>query len=184
MLQLRSQEQQVLLRIAREAVRSHLGDPPLQIPKTSDALSEPCGVFVSIHREAQLRGCIGRIESKSPLYETTAECAVSAAVSDPRFPPVTIEELQALSFEISVLSVPEKIVSLDLLEVGRHGLMVEKDGKRGLLLPQVAVHYGWDRFEFVSQTCVKAGLPPEAWKAGGQVFAFDALVFAEGIPAR
>ncbi len=185
MLQLSNQEQQLLLIIARGAVRSHLAEAPFRKPEiTSDSLCAPCGVFVSIHRENQLRGCIGRIEAQSPLFETTAECAVSAAVSDPRFPPVKIEELEALSFEISVLSVPEKVVSLDRIDVGRHGLLVEHDGKRGLLLPQVAVNWGWDRFEFLSQTCVKAGLPPDTWKANAQIFAFDALVFAEGTPVR
>jgi AmmeMemoRadiSam system protein A len=119
-------------------------------------------VFVSTHREAHLRGCIGRIEAKSPLYETTAECTVSAAVSDHRFSRVMIEELESLSFEISVLSVLEKGLTPEQLEVGRHGLLIEKYGKRGLLLPQVAAQCGWDRSEFLSQTCVKAGLPPEA----------------------
>ena len=185
MLQLSSQDKQLLLGIARGAVRSHLEEASFRKPEiTSDSLSVPCGVFVSIHREAQLRGCIGRIEAESPLYQTTAECAVSAAVFDPRFAPVMIEELASLSFEISVLSVLEKVVSFDQLEVGRHGLLVEKDGKRGLLLPQVAVQCGWDRSEFLSQTCEKAGLPPEAWKAGAQIFAFDASVFSEGITAR
>lgn len=184
MLRLSNQDKQLLLTIARGAVSSHLGEASFQKPEiSSESLNSPSGVFVSIHQEAQLRGCIGRIEAQSPLYETTAQCAVSAAVSDPRFPPVRIEELEALSFEISVLSVPEKVVSLDGIEVGRHGLLVEQDGKKGLLLPQVAVHCGWDRSEFLSQTCVKAGLRAEAWKADAQIFAFDALVFAEGIPA-
>ncbi len=185
MLPLSNQERRLLLGIARTAVRSYLTDTPAEKSGAlSPSLSTECGVFVSIHREAQLRGCIGRIESEGPLYEVTAECAVSAAVSDPRFPPVRIEELEGLRFEISVLSVLQKVEAPDKLEVGRHGLLVEKDGRRGLLLPQVATEYGWDRAEFLSETCVKAGLSREAWQEGAQIFSFEALVFGESVRAE
>ena len=185
MLQLSNQERRLLLGVARRAVRSYLTDTPAKKPGVfSPSLSTECGVFVSIHREAELRGCIGRIESEGPLYEVTPECAVSAAVSEPRFPPVRIEELEGLRFEISVLSVLQEVEAPDTLEVGRHGLLVEKGGLRGLLLPQVAAEYGWDRAEFLSQTCVKAGLSREAWQEGAQIFSFEALVFGEGVRAE
>ncbi len=89
-------------------------------------------------------------------------------------------ELDDVSFEISVLSKLEQVEAVDQIEVGRHGLLIELDGKRGLLLPQVASEYGWDHIEFLSETCMKAGLEPEAWRQGASIFAFEALVFAEG----
>ena len=180
MPQLSSSEKQLLLDVARRSVRAQLANEPLASERFPlGALHDPVGVFVSIHRGSQLRGCIGRVESESPLHETTAVCAVSAAVSDPRFPPMELEELDDVSFEISVLSKLEQ-VEADQIEVGRHGLLVEMDSRKGLLLPQVASEYGWDHIEFLSQTCMKAGLEPKAWRQGASIFAFEALVFAEG----
>ncbi len=180
MFQLSSREQQLLLEIARGAVRAHLAKakPPVhEIP--DGTLRQPHGVFVSIHRAGELRGCIGRVESDRPLHQATAECAISAAVADPRFMPVEVDELGHVSFEISALTALTTIEGADQLEVGRHGLMVEKGSSRGLLLPQVASRYGWDLQEFLSQTCLKAGLGPGEWRSGANLFVFEAIVFEE-----
>ena len=180
MLQLSNPEQNLLLGIARDAVHRHLSSQSVEYPDIPDGgMTRPHGVFVSIHADSELRGCIGRIQSEKPLYETTTECAISAAVADPRFPPLQIAELPGVSFEISVLSRLEQIDDIEGIEVGRHGLMIEKDAGRGLLLPQVASQYGWDRIEFLRQTCLKAGLGPDDWRQDATVFSFEALVFQE-----
>ena len=142
-------------------------------------LRQPRGVFVSIYRGAELLGCISRVQSDRPLYETTTECAVSAAVADPRFLPMEVDELDHVSFEISALTLLTTIEGIAQLEVGRHGLMAEKGPSRGLLLPQVASRYGWDRREFLRQTCLKAGLGPDEWQSGANIFVFEAIVFGE-----
>ena len=180
MFQLSKPERQLLLEIARGAVRAHLAKekPPVRgIP--DGTLGQSHGVFVSLHRGAELRGCIGRVQSDRPLYETTAECAVSAAVADPRFVPMEADELDHVSFEISALTPLTTIEGIDQLEVGRHGLLVEKGPSRGLLLPQVASRFGWDRREFLRQTCLKAGLGPDEWQSGANIFVFEAIVFDE-----
>ncbi len=180
MLRLSNPEQQLLLEIARDAVHRHLSDLPREHPEIADgAVTKPHGVFVSIHSGTELRGCIGRIQSEKPLYETTAECAISAAVADPRFPPLQFVELPNVCFEISALSPLEQIDEIERIEVGRHGLLIEKGSGRGLLLPQVASRYDWDRVEFLRQTCLKAGLGPDDWKRDATLFAFEALVFEE-----
>jgi AmmeMemoRadiSam system protein A len=125
-----------------------------------------------------LRGCIGHIEASAPLSETVRECAVAAAVRDPRFEPITSLELADLRIEISVLSDlidvrPEEV------EVGRHGLLISRSFRRGLLLPQVATQWHWDREQFLEQTCLKAGLPADAWRQDARIQAFTADVFAE-----
>lgn len=139
-----------------------------------------CGVFVSIHAAGELRGCIGRISSDQRLVPTTADCAVSAAFGDPRFPPLETEELEHATFEVSVLSPLERVERADAIEVGRHGILIEKQGRRGLLLPQVAVSHQWNRDEFLRQTALKAGLDPEAWRTGAVLSVFEAVVFREG----
>src|SRR5438045_2403095 len=101
-----------------------------------------------------------------PLYRTTARCAVAAATTDPRFAPLTLAELPQVSFELSVLSIPESVRNIDEIEVGTHGLIVNKGSARGLLLPQVATQYRWNRKQFLAETCLKAGLHPNAWREG------------------
>ena len=180
MFRLSNPERQLLLEIARGAVRSHLAkEKPAGREIPEGTLRQPHGVFVSIHRGEELRGCIGRVQSDRPLYLATAECAVSAAVADPRFLPMEADELDHVSFEISALTPLATIEGIDQLEVGRHGLMVEKSPSRGLLLPQVASQYGWDRREFLRQTCLKAGLGPDEWQSGANIFVFEAIVFDE-----
>jgi AmmeMemoRadiSam system protein A len=159
MLQLTEADQVLLLQIARAAVSSHVLSCPLALPEISSGnLTEPCGIFISIHKQGELRGCVGNVQSAGPLYRTVSECAISAAVSDPRFGPITQQELPVIDFEISVLSSMQQVTDINEIEVGNHGLLISKRGYRGLLLPQVATAYGWDRETFLSETCRKAGL--------------------------
>jgi hypothetical protein len=108
-----------------------------------------------------------------------ADCAVAASVGDPRFVPVTAAELPKIQFEISILSPFQNVDDIRTIEPGTHGLLIAKGNARGLLLPQVALEYGWDREHFLAETCRKAGLRPDAWKEGAAVFSFTALVFGE-----
>jgi len=179
MLPLTEADQQTLLRMAREAIREQLAHRRLaEIPEPGEVLSQPCGAFVTLRKEKRLRGCIGYVEALRPLYTTVRECAVAAALHDPRFAPVTLAEVPELSLEISVLSPLEEIAS-EKVEVGKHGLLISKGGYRGLLLPQVAVEWNWDREHFLEETCVKAGLPSDAWRHGARIQAFTAVVFEE-----
>jgi AmmeMemoRadiSam system protein A len=183
MLQLSSLQKQSLLEIARRSVEARLREGSVPFDVEVAFQSEKCGVFVSIHRQGELRGCIGRVESDDVLPLTTAECAVSAAFDDPRFVPMCLEELEEATFEVSVLSPLQRIDDVGNVEVGRHGLMIEKQDRRGLLLPQVAVTYGWDRIEFLRQTSIKAGLDPDAWQESvAEVSIFEAIVFEEDVP--
>ena len=181
MLQLSNSQKHELLDIARRSVEARLADRPLDWTLKPDAsVREPCGVFVSIHKHGELRGCIGHLEIDGPLVVATAECAVSAAFADPRFLPVSVDELDLVKFEVSVLSPLEPIDDVQTVEVGRHGILMEKNGQRGLLLPQVATEYGWDRTEFLKQTSIKAGLEPDAWQSGATIYVFQSVVFEEG----
>jgi AmmeMemoRadiSam system protein A len=179
MLPLSEADQQFLLRLARQALEEsvrHYKLPPVEVP--SGPLHEKCGAFVTLHKAGRLRGCIGYIESLKPLYQTVCECALAAALHDPRFDPVAPEELPSLHLEISVLS-PLEDISPEQVEVGRHGLLVSRGPQRGVLLPQVAVEWKWDGRQFLEETCLKAGLPPDAWRHGARIQAFTAQVFAE-----
>jgi AmmeMemoRadiSam system protein A len=130
--------------------------------------------------DGELRGCIGTVLPVGPLDATVARMAVSAAVEDPRFSPVTARELPRLRLEISALTVPEPVPRWEALEIGRHGLIVSRGTRKGLLLPQVATEWGWNREEFLQHTCLKAGLPPQAWKEPGTVVEwFEAEVWGE-----
>lgn len=180
MFQLPEEDRQLLLGIARKAVEAHLSGESLSLPEIQHgAALESHGVFVSIHNGKELRGCIGNVMTNQPLYRTTARCAVAAATEDPRFAPVTLEELPRVSFELSVLSIPEPVQNVNEIEVGTHGLIVSKGSARGLLLPQVASQYRWNRNQFLAETCIKAGLHPNAWNEGASVHCFTAAVFAE-----
>lgn len=180
MFQLTEDEQRLLLQIARNAVSSYLSGRAPEVPEAGDGLlTEPHGAFVSIHRGADLRGCIGNIHPAGPLYRTVAECAIAAAVGDPRFMPMIGAELQDVDFEISVLSPLHRIQDINEIEVGTHGLMISKGNARGLLLPQVATMYGWGRERFLQETCRKAGLRPDDWKTDATIQAFSAVVFDE-----
>lgn len=181
MLQLSNSQKQLLLDIARRSVAASMADESLDFGEAvHGGFDEKCGVFVSIHKHGELRGCIGRVEADDVLPVVTAECAASAAFADPRFVPMTVDELDVVKFEVSVLSPLERVEEVDAIEVGQHGLVIEKDGKRGLLLPQVASQFGWDRTEFLRQTSIKAGLDPDAWRSGAELYMFRSVVFGEG----
>jgi uncharacterized protein len=176
-----AQHRRALLAAARDAVAAHLARTPVRAgPLESDPeLQKPSGVFVSLHHGSELRGCIGTLEASSPLIDTIRTMAVSAATRDPRFPPVSSEELAELTFEISVLGEP-RAVRADDIEVGRHGLCVRRDHFRGVLLPQVATEHDWTPREFVEHTCRKAGLPAGAWEDPRTALeAFEAEVFSD-----
>ena len=172
-------DRQFLLRLARRSVEEAvLGLPrPEEVP-SSPALLEPRGAFVTLRSSGQLRGCIGNVTAHQPLYGTVRECARLAAKRDPRFRPVQAFEVPGLRIEVSALSDLSPIEP-DQIEVGRHGLMVSLGFHRGVLLPQVPVEWNWDRQQFLEQTCLKAGLPADAWQHGAKIEAFTAEVFSE-----
>lgn len=142
-------------------------------------LKEKRGAFVTLKALDELRGCIGYLEAIQPLWETIQECAISAASRDPRFPPVTPAELPGIGIEISVLSPLREIQDTGEIEVGRHGIFITRGFNRGVLLPQVATEYGWDREQFLAHTCRKAGLPMDAWHKRCKIEIFSADVFSE-----
>lgn len=152
---------------------------PPELPESDrQRLAEAHGIFISLHKHGELRGCVGHLALDAPLYELVTETAAAAALDDIRFPPVASEEIADLHVEISVLSAffparPEEIVP------GKHGLLVRHGQQRGLLLPQVASERKWDAVRFLRETCRKAGLPSNAWKQGAIVEAFTAEVFGE-----
>ena len=177
-----SREKEELLKIARSTVESYVqtGKVPVFSP-TSPALQQPRGAFVTLKENGQLRGCIGRFEPSEPLYKIIQQMAVSAASQDPRFRPVSADELEKLEYEISVLSPLRKIGTASEIELGKHGVQVSKGFHHGVFLPQVATETGWSKEEFLGELCSqKAGLPRDCWKDPGvdlQVFTAD--VFSE-----
>jgi len=174
-------DQPLLLSVARQALEARVGR--LRAPDVIcvGPLGLRCGAFVSIHRGQALRGCLGRLSSDSPLGRTLVHLGGAVADSDPRFAPVTPEELPLLHLEISLLTPERSVAAIDEIDVGRHGLIVEQGRARGLLLPQVATDHAWDRETFVEQTCIKAGLPRDAWKNGARLHLFEAHVFSESM---
>jgi AmmeMemoRadiSam system protein B/AmmeMemoRadiSam system protein A len=178
---LNEREQKSLLRIARSTLESHIrfGKAPEAKPLTPK-LSEKRGAFVTLHERGELRGCIGYVEAVKPLFQAVREMAVAASTEDPRFPPVAVEELDRIDIEITVLSPLRPLPSPDSVVVGKHGLVIRKGYRSGLLLPQVPVEQGWNREQFLSHTCLKAGLPPNSYKEkDAQLFCFTGQVFGE-----
>jgi len=172
-------DRQLLLALARGALTACVTSQTMPASSGSDVLARLAGAFVSLHKRGQLRGCIGHVEADEPLARVVPRCAVAAASADPRFPPVASEELSDISIELSILGALEPMTTSVEVEIGRHGLVVEKGWNRGLLLPQVATEWNWDRERFVAETCRKAGLPPDAWTRGATLWRFEAEVFAE-----
>jgi AmmeMemoRadiSam system protein A len=168
-----------LIAIAQRAIATAIFDGLLlDLPPYSSALSEPRGAFVTLYRSNRLRGCVGQVESPGPLAETVARSAINAALHDPRFSPVTSEEVTTLDIELSVLSSLQPIAA-DAIIAGEHGLMVVRDRNKGLLLPKVAAERQWSAQRFLEETCVKAGLSRDAWRdPGTQVLGFTAEVFS------
>jgi len=172
-------DRQLLLRLAREAIAAHVGAAPAHVPGLTGVLAQLGGAFVTLHRDGDLRGCIGHIERTLPLGQVVPQCAVAACSTDPRFPPVTAAELEQIDIEISLLGPLEPMNGPQDIEIGRHGLIVEQGWQRGLLLPQVATEWNWEAGTFLAQTCHKAGLPRDAWKQGATLYRFEAEVFGE-----
>jgi AmmeMemoRadiSam system protein A len=172
-------DQQRLLRLARQVFEARVRKAPPPPVEYGGALDWPCGAFVTIHHRGDLRGCLGRVDVDAPLADTIAHLAAVVSDSDPRFDPVSIGELPDISLEISVLTPEDEVRSIDQIEVGRHGLIIEQGHRRGLLLPQVATEHGWNRETFLDHTCRKASLPPDAWRRGARILIFEALVFGE-----
>jgi AmmeMemoRadiSam system protein A len=168
-----------LLRVARRSLAARVRGEQTPEPERGGGLDLRLGAFVTIHRADELRGCLGRLERDAPLARTISHLARAVVDSDPRFDPVTHEELTAIAIEISVLTPEREIVDAAEIEVGRHGLIAERGRRRGLLLPQVPVEHGWDRVAFLEHTCVKAGLSRDAWRSDVRLFVFEADVFAE-----
>src|SRR5262245_48005406 len=172
-------EQKVLLAVARSAIEAIVTGTVPPRPAAEGRLARPAAAFVSLHLGGQLRGCIGHLEEDGALVHTIAECARLACTEDPRFPAVTASEMDRLEVEISVLGPFQRVTSLAEVVVGRHGLLVEHNGRRGLLLPQVAAEYQWTAHVFVEQTCGKAGLPHDSWSRGAILYRFEAEVFGK-----
>jgi AmmeMemoRadiSam system protein A len=173
-------EGRVLLALAREAVRAcAAGQPGPDTLSCSARLRTPRAAFVTLRVGAALRGCIGVVEADRPLAETAARCAAAAASEDPRFPPLTPGEAATCTIEITVLDPPFQVDDPARIEIGRHGLIATRGGRRGVLLPQVAVEQGWDLATFLREVCRKAGLEPEAWERGATLQAFAAQRFSE-----
>lgn len=172
-------DRRALLDIARAAIAAHVMGHAIPAVVCADALRRLAGAFVSLHANGELRGCIGHIEPDEPIGEIIASCARSACSLDPRFPAVTVSELDNLAVELSILGPLEDVLSADQIEIGRHGLAVERGRHRGLLLPQVATEWGWSRQVFIEHTCKKAGLPGDAWQHGAKLWRFEAEVFGE-----
>ncbi len=172
-----------LLSIARRAIRERVyGRSDSQPAPIDPALRAPGAAFVTLTRAGALRGCIGYVHAIQPLAEAIAHCAASAATGDPRFPPVTVRELPDVHIEISVLSSLAPAGDPDHIQLGTHGLHISKAGRHGLLLPQVASELGWDRETFLRQVCVKAGLPPDAWRHGADLQVFTVERIEDGLP--
>lgn len=189
------EEGKLLVFLARKAVETYLktGEtikPPENAP---EKLREKCGVFVTINTvrndHKELRGCIGYPYSTEPLINALIDSAISSAIRDPRFPPMSLDELGQVVFEVSVLTPPE-LIKVEKpseypskIRVGRDGLIVERGFFKGLLLPQVPVEWNWDEEEFLCQCCIKAGLPPDCWLLSGtKIYRFQAIIFEETSP--
>ena len=180
MSRLSSDDCRALLDLARRAISSAVIEKRiLDFPSCPTVLTEPAGAFVTLHRNGQLRGCVGQVESPDPIAETVARAAINAALHDSRFAAVEAGEVSSLEIEISVLGRPEPIAPEEILQ-GHHGLLIVKREHRGLLLPQVATERRWSSQRFLEETCVKAGLPRDAWREPStRVFAFAAEVFSD-----
>jgi AmmeMemoRadiSam system protein B/AmmeMemoRadiSam system protein A len=172
------EEKTELLRLARSTINRFIREKKIinYSTENSNFLAKK-GAFVTLKRKGFLRGCIGFIEPVVPLYQTIIQTSVYAACRDQRFPPVSAEELDDLEIEISVLSPLKKIHDTSLIRVGKHGLVISKGNKKGLLLPQVPVENNWSRKMFLEQACLKAGLPQNTWKSGADIYIFEAIIF-------
>ena len=179
---LEQREKQELVDIARQSVEEAVRKKTLYQLSTSlfDALTQDRGAFVTLKKEGQLRGCIGSMAPAKPLGVTVRDVAVQAALLDRRFKPVAVQELSSLEYEISVLSPLRRVLDVKQIKVGRDGLLIKKGKYEGVLLPQIATEYGWNRRTLLEETCLKAGLPKHAWRdEDTDIFAFTVVVFGD-----
>jgi AmmeMemoRadiSam system protein A len=172
------EERSILLKVAHESILSKFDLREISLEPPSPHLAEPRGVFTTIYLQGALHGCVGFVQPVASLYRNVAETARSAAFEDTRFTPITREEAPNLEVSLSILS-PLTQIAPEKIEIARHGLLISKAGRRGLLLPQVPVEHGWDRITFLEQTCRKAGLPSDAWQNGASIEAFTAEIFSD-----
>ncbi|NIQ96846.1 MAG: AmmeMemoRadiSam system protein A [Desulfuromonadales bacterium] len=181
--ELSNKEKAVLLQIARTAIETYVREgEQYNEPREEKNLNVRSGCFVTIKKDGELRGCIGNFQSELPLFKEVAEMAVASATKDPRFYSFKEGDLEDFALEISVLSPLHKIEEIEEIEIEKHGIYLEKGYYRGVLLPQVAVEYGWDRETFLKQTCIKAGLPTDAWQSDdAEIYVFSAQVFTEDV---
>lgn len=171
-----------LLDLARRALEAHFsgGPPPRLGSDRAEAFGDPRALFVTLRRRGELRGCIGTLAPDGDLSRMVPKFALRAAFGDPRFPPLTAGELSEIDIEISVLTPPVPLENAESIEIGRDGLILEAWGRGGLLLPQVAVEWGFDRKRFLAEICRKAGLPEGAWQdPDAALWVFQAEVFGE-----
>jgi AmmeMemoRadiSam system protein B/AmmeMemoRadiSam system protein A len=176
--QLSEQDKKELLQLAYSTVNMYVRENKVPAYTSPNAtLSQKCGAFVTLNKGGKLRGCIGFIEPVLPLHQAVIQASIYAASQDARFQPVRSDELDELEVEISVLSPLKRIGNPKIVTPGKHGLLIAKDGKRGLLLPQVAIEHNWTREAFLERTCLKAGLPKNAWRSGAEIYVFEAIVF-------
>jgi len=175
------------VKLARMAIEYYLEERKIPQKRLEGVFSEKRGVFTTLTKQGKLRGCIGFPYPVKRLDEAIIESAIAAAVDDPRFEPVRMSEMDEITVEVTILTPPEKInaKAKDLpkfVEIGRHGLIVKMGPFSGLLLPQVAVEYGMNSEEFLCETCMKAGLPPDCWLSGAEVYRFEGQIFKEKEP--
>jgi len=177
-----AEDRRSMLELARATIEARLSDRPLLCPSPDSAvLLELRGAFVTLKIEEVLRGCIGHVVGVAPLWRAVRDNALAAAFEDPRFKPLTLDELPHVRIEISVLT-PLCTSAAENVVVGHHGILVERGASRGLLLPQVPVEFGWDRETFLDRTCRKAGLEPGCWRhPDTTISTFTAEVFAENV---
>ena len=180
---LNNNQKKRLLEIARQSIYEYLKTgEKIQLNETDPALLKETGVFVTLNKDEELRGCIGNLVGRAPLYLTVRDMAIEAAVGDPRFSKVGVSELKDIKIEISVLSPLERVDSAEKIKLGLHGVLVKKGLYSGVFLPQVALETRWPKEEFLSNLCAhKAGLEPDAWKdKATEIYIFTAEVFSEG----
>jgi AmmeMemoRadiSam system protein A len=177
---LRREEKIALLQVARGAIGQRLGTGEAPFVAETATLRQHCGVFVTLHKDEKLRGCIGYLTATKPLIELVADAARASAFQDTRFEPLRREEWDRIEIEISVLSPLVPVDDIKKIEVGKHGILMRQGYRSGLLLPQVATEYNWDLETFLMNTCYKAGLAGNCWKdPATEIEIFTALVFNE-----
>lgn len=180
---LSAREKDILLRTARESIRSALTGEPPRYPEPTDNIQQKSGAFVTLHKDGNLRGCIGHIIALNPLFDAIKALARSSAFEDPRFPSLQLAEYDEIDIEISVLTPKVKAESPEQVEVGVHGVFIKAGPRSGVLLPQVPVEQGWNRRQYLTNLCYKAGLAGDCWtQSNTELYLFTAIVFGEKEP--